>query len=212
MAERLLPQSEEAKNLKMPLARGYQPLFKYQINITDESGKVWPIQYEGFVSSAQRHYRFTTGWTNLVKHKSITVGDSVVLERWGEDRQQLALHVVRDAQPTAKSPSGSSPGQHQSSKTANQQAGNGPAVRENQRKRRVDTPARDGTSVDEHHTIAAYTPAAKGVDMEDASGQRDHERSQHLPQTTALDMLHDAALLGETAAGSNAGSNAGSPQ
>ena len=40
----------------------------------DEEGEAWVVQYEGFVSAAQRHYRFTAGWTNLVKQKGIKVG------------------------------------------------------------------------------------------------------------------------------------------
>ncbi len=40
----------------------------------DENGEAWTVQYEGFVSAAQRHYRFTAGWTNLVKQKGIKVG------------------------------------------------------------------------------------------------------------------------------------------
>ena len=52
----------------------YQSLFKHKISIIDEQGEVWVVQYEGFVSAAQRHYRFTAGWTNLVKQKGIRVG------------------------------------------------------------------------------------------------------------------------------------------
>lgn len=40
----------------------------------DDGGEAWLVQYEGFVSAAQRHYRFTAGWTNLVKQKGIRVG------------------------------------------------------------------------------------------------------------------------------------------
>ena len=53
----------------------YQALFKFKLRLTDELGNQWPVQYEGFVSSGQRHYRLTAGWTALVKHKQIGVGE-----------------------------------------------------------------------------------------------------------------------------------------
>lgn len=52
----------------------YQSLFKHKVKVIDENGEAWTVQYEGFVSAAQRHYRFTAGWTNLVKQKGIKVG------------------------------------------------------------------------------------------------------------------------------------------
>ena len=60
--------------LQPPLSYVYQSLFKHKITIVDEHGEAWLVQYEGFVSAAQRHYRFTAGWTNLVKQKGIKVG------------------------------------------------------------------------------------------------------------------------------------------
>ncbi|KAK9841440.1 hypothetical protein WJX74_005905 [Apatococcus lobatus] len=72
----------------------YQALFKFKLSLTDEMGIQWPVQYEGFVSSGQRHYRLTAGWTALVKQKQISVGDSVVLERWTNDRTNLRLRVI----------------------------------------------------------------------------------------------------------------------
>ena len=64
-------------SLQPPLSYTYQSLFKHKVNIIDELGEVWIVQYEGFVSAAQRHYRFTAGWTNLVKQKGIRVGELV---------------------------------------------------------------------------------------------------------------------------------------
>ena len=59
-----------------PLPYVYQSLFRHKVKIVDEQGEAWTVQYEGFVSAAQRHYRFTAGWTNLVKQKGIKVGKS----------------------------------------------------------------------------------------------------------------------------------------
>lgn len=97
MAEHLLPLLPEASNIKPPLPYVYQSLFKHKVKIVDENGEAWTVQYEGFVSAAQRHYRFTAGWTNLVKQKGIKVGDAVILERWTEDRFKLQMHIIRDA-------------------------------------------------------------------------------------------------------------------
>lgn len=97
MAEHLLPLLPEASNVKPPLPYVYQSLFKHKVKIVDEYGAAWPVQYEGFVSAAQRHYRFTAGWTNLVKQKGIKVGDAVILERWTEDRFNLQMHIIKDA-------------------------------------------------------------------------------------------------------------------
>ncbi|KAL0030998.1 hypothetical protein WJX79_007789 [Trebouxia sp. C0005] len=97
MAEHLLPVLPEASNVKPPLPYIYQSLFKHKVKIVDENGATWTVQYEGFVSSAQRHYRFTAGWTNLVKQKGIKVGDAVMLERWTEDRFNLQMHIIKDA-------------------------------------------------------------------------------------------------------------------
>ncbi|KAL0022329.1 hypothetical protein WJX77_000675 [Trebouxia sp. C0004] len=97
MAEHLLPLLPEASNVKPPLPYVYQSLFKHKVKIVDENGEAWVVQYEGFVSAAQRHYRFTAGWTNLVKQKGIKVGDAVILERWTEDRFKLQMHIIRDA-------------------------------------------------------------------------------------------------------------------
>ncbi len=58
-----------------PGQQQYQALFKFKLRLTDELGNQWPVQYEGFVSSGQRHYRLTAGWTALIKHKKITVGE-----------------------------------------------------------------------------------------------------------------------------------------
>ena len=60
--------------MQPPLPYVYQSLFKHKVKIVDENGEAWTVQYEGFVSAAQRHYRFTAGWTNLVKQKGIRVG------------------------------------------------------------------------------------------------------------------------------------------
>ena len=64
--------------LQPPLPYVYQSLFKHKVKIVDEYGAAWPVQYEGFVSAAQRHYRFTAGWTNLVKQKGIKVGKTLI--------------------------------------------------------------------------------------------------------------------------------------
>ena len=63
--------------LQPPLPYVYQSLFKHKVKIVDENGEAWTVQYEGFVSAAQRHYRFTAGWTNLVKQKGIKVGKAL---------------------------------------------------------------------------------------------------------------------------------------
>ena len=63
--------------LQPPLPYVYQSLFKHKVKILDENGEAWTVQYEGFVSAAQRHYRFTAGWTNLVKQKGIKVGKTL---------------------------------------------------------------------------------------------------------------------------------------
>ena len=62
--------------LQPPLSYNYVSLFKHKISVVDELNETWTVQYEGFVSAAQRHYRFTAGWTNLVKQKGIRVGKS----------------------------------------------------------------------------------------------------------------------------------------
>lgn len=64
--------------LQPPLSYTYQSLFKHKVSVIDELGETWTVQYEGFVSAAQRHYRFTAGWTNLVKQKGIKVGESPI--------------------------------------------------------------------------------------------------------------------------------------
>ncbi|KAL3155684.1 hypothetical protein ABBQ32_012710 [Trebouxia sp. C0010 RCD-2024] len=97
MAEHLLPVLPEAASIKPPLSYVYQSLFKHKISIVDDGGEAWLVQYEGFVSAAQRHYRFTAGWTNLVKQKGIRVGDAVVLERWSDDRFTLHMHIIKNA-------------------------------------------------------------------------------------------------------------------
>jgi len=67
--------------LQPPLPYVYQSLFKHKVKIVDENGEAWTVQYEGFVSAAQRHYRFTAGWTNLVKQKGIKVGKPLTSSR-----------------------------------------------------------------------------------------------------------------------------------
>ncbi|KAK9861865.1 hypothetical protein WJX84_012148 [Apatococcus fuscideae] len=105
MALQLLPRVSEAQmkgdvsmqrcaSGRNPGQQQYQALFKFKLRLTDELGNQWPVQYEGFVSSGQRHYRLTAGWTALIKHKKITVGDSIILERWTEDRTDLRLRVI----------------------------------------------------------------------------------------------------------------------
>lgn len=64
---------------RTPGQQQYQALFKFKLSLTDEMGVQWPVQYEGFVSSGQRHYRLTAGWTALVKQKHISVGKALSL-------------------------------------------------------------------------------------------------------------------------------------
>ena len=61
--------------LQPPLSTSFQPLFKHKIEVVDDMREGWTVQYEGFISSGQRHFRFTTGWTALVKNKGIKVGE-----------------------------------------------------------------------------------------------------------------------------------------
>ena len=75
--------------LQPPLSYVYQSLFKHKISIVDEDGGVWLVQYEGFVSAAQRHYRFTAGWTNLVKQRGIRVG-----KRFRQCSHQLVIACI----------------------------------------------------------------------------------------------------------------------
>lgn len=75
----------------------YTQLFKQRLTIIDESDRAWPVQYEGFLSSGQRHYRLTSGWVGLMRAQQVGIGDTLVLERWTEDRWVIHLHIRRKA-------------------------------------------------------------------------------------------------------------------
>jgi hypothetical protein len=75
----------------------YTQLFKQRLTIVDESDRAWPVQYEGFLSSGQRHYRLTSGWVGLMRAQQVGIGDTLVLERWTEDRWVIHLHIRRKA-------------------------------------------------------------------------------------------------------------------
>eukprot|EP00891_Asterochloris_glomerata_P008613 jgi/Astpho2/8613/Aster-05092 len=113
MAEHLLPRYTEGSTTKPPLSTSFQPLFKHKIEVVDDMREGWTVQYEGFISSGQRHFRFTTGWTALVKNKGIKVGDTVVLERWTNDRTQLHIHVSKGATPPSPAGDGAAQGSSQ---------------------------------------------------------------------------------------------------
>ncbi|KFM25380.1 hypothetical protein F751_6038 [Auxenochlorella protothecoides] len=52
-------------------------------------------QYEGFMSSGQRHFRLTSGWSGLMRVQNVTIGDTLALERWTEDRTVIHLRIIR---------------------------------------------------------------------------------------------------------------------
>eukprot|EP00884_Botryococcus_braunii_P022794 jgi/Botrbrau1/9199/Bobra.0236s0026.1 len=89
---------------------GYAPIFKHEVNLVDEAQYTWKVQYEGFYSAKQRHYRLTTGWTAFIKMKRVVVGDTVVIDRWTEDRLNFVIHIIRSSMaiPASISPSGGS--------------------------------------------------------------------------------------------------------
>ncbi|KAL6773956.1 hypothetical protein ACKKBG_A23215 [Auxenochlorella protothecoides x Auxenochlorella symbiontica] len=101
MAQLLFPQPEEARERgRAPGREGDAPanfnsLFKHRLVIVDEADEAWPVQYEGFMSSGQRHFRLTSGWSGLMRVQNVTIGDTLALERWTEDRTVIHLRIIR---------------------------------------------------------------------------------------------------------------------
>lgn len=95
MADKLLPLYQDPKTGKKPLTGGYELLFKLKLELIDIQGESWPVEYEGVVCCSQRHLRLTSGWRQFVQSKNIQVGDTVVFERRGHDRQHIYVDVVR---------------------------------------------------------------------------------------------------------------------
>jgi hypothetical protein len=128
MAENLLPTDQTAKDkAKGPLCYNYELLFKHKIWLIDEDLVSWPVEYEGVVCCAQRHYRLTSGWRNFVRAKNIKVGtphqaastgamkciltrcglpagDTVVMERRGRNRNNVYVRIVEGNGMPVKSP------------------------------------------------------------------------------------------------------------
>ncbi|RMZ56584.1 hypothetical protein APUTEX25_001431 [Auxenochlorella protothecoides] len=73
----------------------FNSLFKHRLVIVDEADEAWPVQYEGFMSSGQRHFRLTSGWSGLMRVQNVTIGDTLALERWTEDRTVIHLRIIR---------------------------------------------------------------------------------------------------------------------
>lgn len=80
---------------KAAIGNTFVSIFKHQLTIIDEKDRAWPVQYEGFVSSGQRHYRLTSGWSSLMRSQDACIGDTLVLERWTEDRAMCHLFLLR---------------------------------------------------------------------------------------------------------------------
>lgn len=80
---RLLPgHIDDSSAVHTILKDAPRSLFKRNISIIDSIGRLHCVKYEGIVSSKQRHYRLTTGWSSLVKSLKMKVGDTVIFERW----------------------------------------------------------------------------------------------------------------------------------
>ncbi|KAK2079562.1 hypothetical protein QBZ16_001957 [Prototheca wickerhamii] len=98
MAQLLFPQPEFCTSRGAAREDGpanFNSLFKHRLTIVDEAGEAWPVQYEGFMSSGQRHFRLTSGWSGLMRVQNVAVGDTLVLERWTEDRVTIHLRIER---------------------------------------------------------------------------------------------------------------------
>ncbi|KAL4859773.1 Arabinosyltransferase RRA3 [Chlorella vulgaris] len=76
----------------------YTQLFKQKLTVVDDSDRAWPVQYEGFLSSGQRHYRLTSGWVGLMRAQNVAIGDTLVLERWTDDKWIIHIRIQRKAE------------------------------------------------------------------------------------------------------------------
>ncbi|KDD73390.1 hypothetical protein H632_c2229p1 [Helicosporidium sp. ATCC 50920] len=99
MAQLLFPQADEQARRDDPAGMNFNSLFKHRLTVVDEADKAWPVQYEGFMSSGQRHYRLTSGWSTLMRTQRVGIGDTLVLERWTRDRFVIHLRIVARPRP-----------------------------------------------------------------------------------------------------------------
>ncbi|KAI7844704.1 hypothetical protein COHA_001792 [Chlorella ohadii] len=100
MAHDLLPDVEDSLQAKEPARQGTGAsvtLFKHSIVVVDEQDRAWPVQYEGFMSAGQRHLRLGAGWRYMCRANNAAVGDTMVLERWTQDRSVLHVRILRSA-------------------------------------------------------------------------------------------------------------------
>lgn len=92
---RLLPGYTDEFSVGQPIVKDSpRSLFKRNISIIDSEGRFHCVKYEGIVSSKQKHYRLTTGWSILVKSLKIKVGDTVVFERWTPNHAIIHITVI----------------------------------------------------------------------------------------------------------------------
>eukprot|EP00884_Botryococcus_braunii_P005672 jgi/Botrbrau1/15105/Bobra.0240s0006.1 len=73
----------------------YRVLFHHYLGFLDEDEQSYDVKYECFTWKGRRHFVLTVGWDMITKCNGVVVGDSIVLERWGEDRFELRFRVEK---------------------------------------------------------------------------------------------------------------------
>eukprot|EP00884_Botryococcus_braunii_P002777 jgi/Botrbrau1/124/Bobra.0022s0110.1 len=81
--------------MDVPLTDKNETIFKHNIYLRDDDGKTWEVLYEYYIKNLKRHLEFRKGWRAFTKHRGVVVGDSVVFERWGENRFELKIRVKK---------------------------------------------------------------------------------------------------------------------
>eukprot|EP00879_Flechtneria_rotunda_P002979 GHRR01003197.1.p3 GENE.GHRR01003197.1~~GHRR01003197.1.p3 ORF type:complete len:153 (+),score=46.83 GHRR01003197.1:360-818(+) len=84
-------------------ASTYELLFKQEVTLIDEQGSIFRVQYEGVSCNQQKHLRLTSGWRDYIRCHGVEVGDTIVFERRGEERQVLYTTVLKGDGPNAGS-------------------------------------------------------------------------------------------------------------
>lgn len=92
---RLLPEHKDNFPDLCLIKDAPRSLFKRNISVIDNLGRLHCVKYEGIVSSKQRHNRLTTGWSGVVKSLGIKVGDTVVFERWTSNPSILHISIIQ---------------------------------------------------------------------------------------------------------------------
>jgi hypothetical protein len=101
MSEKLFPKTPKGKldkSLPEEEREEYRSIFKHEIRLVDVNGRIYSVRYEGIVSSNQRHNRLTTGWCAAARSIGVCVGDTVIFERWTNDRTMIHFYVEKNSE------------------------------------------------------------------------------------------------------------------